>query len=127
VGAPNAAGDRWETIVTVENNKGVQITPEGVVKLEIQPDGSMRASSDQPVKMDLGTIRSVGIRNLVHVESHAITRVAGSVSHYVRFFGGGALRFAYNDRGQLIELVCELLSVTTQDGEVLVDVQRRVD
>lgn len=52
----------------------------------------------------LATIRSVGIADLTHVQSHHINRIAGSTSHVVHFIGGGLLRFAYSEQGKLIEL-----------------------
>jgi hypothetical protein len=56
------------------------------------------------VKLDLAAIEGVGIHNVIEVESHQINRVLGSTSHYIRFHGGGEVRFAYNDQGKLIEL-----------------------
>ncbi|HEX7639953.1 MAG TPA: hypothetical protein VF457_16265 [Burkholderiaceae bacterium] len=49
-------------------------------------------------------ITTVGISNLCTIESHAVTRIANSTSHYVRFLGGGDLRFAFTDQGELLEL-----------------------
>jgi hypothetical protein len=49
-------------------------------------------------------LSKVGIADLTEVESHQITRIAGSTSHVVRFFGGGFVQFAYNSRGELIDL-----------------------
>jgi hypothetical protein len=61
-------------------------------------------SKNRDVKLDLETIESVGIHNLLEVETHQITRVVGSTSHFVRFHGGGEVSFAYNHQGKLIEL-----------------------
>jgi len=36
--------------------------------------------------------------------SHQINHIAGSTSHVVHFIGGGRLCYAYNGRGQIIEV-----------------------
>lgn len=77
--------------------------PEGTATLKTAADGSVLASSDKPINIDLGHIEAVGIRNLVDVESHEITRVAGMTSHFIRFFGGGEVIFAFNEQGKIIE------------------------
>ena len=55
------------------------------------------------VHIGLHYVQSVGLENLCDVQSHTINRIANSTSHVVRFFGGGHVQFAYNDRGQLLE------------------------
>jgi hypothetical protein len=56
------------------------------------------------ITAELSAIKSVGIADLADVQSHEIVRIFGSVSHHVRFVGGGELRFAYNTRSELLEL-----------------------
>lgn len=51
-----------------------------------------------------GAIQTVTIADLAEVQSHDVFRIVGSTSHVVRFVGGGELRYAYNDRGQVIAL-----------------------
>ena len=53
---------------------------------------------------ELPLLTSVGIHNLTEVKTHDIVRVAGIASHFVQFLDGGYLRFAINERGQLLEL-----------------------
>jgi len=75
------------------------------------PDGSVAASSDQSVDLDLGHIDAIGIRKLVDIESHEITRVAGMTSHHIRLYGGGEVILAFNEQGQIIN--CRGLEVET--------------
>jgi hypothetical protein len=69
---------------------------------------------------ELPVITSVGLCNLCEVLSHDVVRVAGITSHSVCFVDGGQLRFAYSDRGELIELHCVGAGVAvSKDGRVI--------
>lgn len=69
---------------------------------------------------ELPTVTSVALANLCEVHSHDVLRVAGMVSHSVRFVDGGQLRFAYNTRGELVDLHCRGVCVAmTPDGCVM--------
>ena len=64
--------------------------------------------------VSLDEIRAVRVEDLSQVLEHRIARILSSTSHVVRFIGGGELRYAYNSRGQVIEL-----SATGVKGAVL--------
>ena len=96
----------------------------------VNPDGSVAISTHSGELIDIGKegetsiglkkISSVGIYNLMEVENHAITNIVGSVSHYVRFFGGGEVRFAYNNSGQLIELAAtNVIATVSSESEIM--------
>jgi len=72
------------------------------------------------VVLDLAVLRSVGVANLAQVQSHQITSLAGSTSHVLHFVGGGLLRYAYNQRGDLIELSGHRLSGRVNADNALV-------
>jgi hypothetical protein len=91
------------TIETREDGSTVVRTPGG---------GLLDLSKDRKATLDLETIQSVGIQNVVEVETHQIARIAGSTSHFIRFHGGGEVRFAYNQQGKLIELSAEHCAFT---------------
>ena len=55
-------------------------------------------------QVSLDEIRAVRVEDLSQVLEHRIARIVGSTSHVIRFIGGGELRYAYNSRGQVIEL-----------------------
>lgn len=57
-----------------------------------------------PSHVSLDEIRAVRVEDLSQVLEHRIARIMGSTSHVIRFIGGGELRYAYNSRGQVIEL-----------------------
>lgn len=82
--------------------------------------GARFTRSQNQLLAELPVITSVGLCNVCEVRSHDVVRVAGFVSHCVSFLDGGELRFAYSDRGELIELHCLGISVAvTQDGRVM--------
>ncbi|MBK8760298.1 MAG: hypothetical protein IPM03_07660 [Sulfuritalea sp.] len=54
-------------------------------------------------EISIGRIKAVSIANLLDVETHNIHNIANSVSHFLRFRGGGELRFSYNQSGQILE------------------------
>lgn len=65
---------------------------------------------------------AVTIADIGDVLRHDVVRIARSTSHTVRFVGGGVLRYAYNDRGELIELSTQHLRVLARgDGRVVVE------
>ena len=69
------------------------------------PSGALFTRNAQgDVLANLPQIKSVGITDLTQVLGHQIVCTVGLVSHHVRFAGGGELRYAYNTRGELIEL-----------------------
>ncbi|WP_157265997.1 hypothetical protein [Azohydromonas aeria] len=82
--------------------------------------GARLTRSDGQIRAELPVVTSVGLCNLCEVRSHEVVRVAGMASHSVRFIDGGQLRFAYNDRGELVELVCLGVGVALgKDGRVM--------
>jgi len=89
---------RESLIASVEQGK------DGSATVRTTTGGTMQVDKERNVTLDLETITAVGIKNLSEVETHQINRVMGSISHFVRFHGGGEVRFAYNHEGKLIEL-----------------------
>lgn len=57
-----------------------------------------------PITVNTSNIKSVGIKNLLDIESHFIQTILNSRSHVIKFTNGGLLQFAYNKKGKLIEL-----------------------
>jgi hypothetical protein len=83
---------------------------------------SLRATLDRQgnITATLPVITSVGIADLADVQSHNIVRIVGSVSHHVRFVGGGELCYVYNTRGELIELSAVNVKVSISSQHRLV-------
>ena len=81
-------------------------------------DGSLQATLST-------SIRKVGIGNLCDIESHAITRIANSTSHFVRFIGGGDLQYAFTDKGELLQLSGHGIQFSITD-EGVVDASRHL-
>lgn len=97
--------------------KPIRILPGGQVTTRENADGSVSVTSKQPVSLHIESIKSVGIENLVDVEVHAINRLFNSVSHYIKFFGGGEVRFSYNSEGSLLEFAASKVDACITNGE----------
>jgi hypothetical protein len=69
----------------------------------------------------LECVDAVTVSDLQWVEQHTITRVFNSVSHFIRFVGGGELRFAFSFEGDLLELSGVGVEMSSMhDGETLI-------
>ena len=98
-------------------------------KIKTNPDGSLSVETaagaaitmgDDGISINLEEIKSVGIKNVIDVEVHQINTIVGSRSHYIRFNGGGEVKFAYNQKGQLIEFSGKNVSLNlTPENELL--------
>jgi hypothetical protein len=70
-------------------------------------------------QVSLDEIRAVRVEDLSQVLDHRIARIMGSTSHVIRFIGGGELRYAYNSRGQVIELSATGVKGAVSPGRVV--------
>lgn len=107
-----------------EEPKPIKVQSSGQVTNRANPDGSVSLSGKQPVSLHIASIKSVGIENLVDVEIHAINTLFNSVSHYIKFFGGGEVRFSYNAEGELLEFTATNVDALITNGERII-LQRR--
>lgn len=93
---------------------------DGTVSIATATGDSIEIDGKGVACVHLKQIRSVGIHNLADVESHNINNIVGSISHYVRFVGGGEVRFVYNANGQLIELSANnVITTVSQNNEIV--------
>jgi hypothetical protein len=74
---------------------------------------------DGDLEFSLESIATVGVEDLRWVEQHAISRVYNSISHFIRFVGGGEVRFAFSLDGDLLELSCTGAAMIIRDGNRL--------
>jgi hypothetical protein len=100
--------------------KPVHFQSEGKLEFRDNPDGSKTGTSDKPVSMHIDSIKAVGVENLVDIEVHNINTVFGSVSHYIRFHGGGEVRFSYNAKGEILEFTAQRVDAQILNGERLI-------
>ncbi|NOT20214.1 MAG: hypothetical protein HOP24_08100 [Sideroxydans sp.] len=100
-----------------EKPKPFTMKPEGNMTMKIGPDGAISTSTDKPLEINLQNIKSVGVENLVDIETHEISRLFNSVSHFIKFFGGGEVKFAYNLEGKLLEFSTHHVTLSIQNGE----------
>ena len=72
-----------------------------------------------PYQVCLDEIGAVGIEDLAQVLEHRIARAAGRTSHWLRFVGGGELRYTVDGRGQVVELCATGIRGAVSHGRVL--------
>ena len=97
--------------------KPFQVQSDGKMTRTENPDGSLSLHSKKDVALHIESIKAVGIENLVDVEVHSINRLFNSVSHYIKFFGGGEVRFSYNTQGELLEFTATHVDATVAGGD----------
>jgi hypothetical protein len=81
------------------NKKPIEVTPENTMDVFTNSDGVLVFSSKDSICVDLTSIKSVGIENIVDIDKHEITPLFDSVSHYIKFRGKGEVQFSYNLNG----------------------------
>jgi hypothetical protein len=92
------------------NDQIVHITPSGT---------SIKRVGEDHLHIDFKNIKSVGVKNIIDVEFHAVNTVLNSRSHLIRFRNGGEVMFAYNDKGCLIELIAKGVDLTLSSSDEL--------
>ena len=101
-------------------DSSTQTGSKGAFSAQTSTGAKVTKRADGRHTIDIRNVRAVGIRNVVDVETHEITTVANSRSHFVRFLGGGELRFAYSNTGQLLKFDWDNLNfVLTPDDELV--------
>jgi len=98
----------------------VRIQPGGKMTKRENPDGSMSVSSKEHLTLEMDSIKSIGIENIVDVEVHSINKAFGAVSHYIKFHGGGEIRFSFNAKGELLEFSANDVAADVKDGERII-------
>jgi hypothetical protein len=71
------------------------------------PNGSLSFDNEGNVSVEAVRAPCIGIANLAQVVDYriaAIAAIAGSISYHVRFHNGGELNYAFNEKGELLEL-----------------------
>ena len=103
-----------------DKHKPIKLNSDGEIERKVDPDGTERVTSKKPVSMHMESITAVGIENIVEVEQHTINKAFGSVSHLVKFRGGGEIRFSYNAKGDILEFSTKNVDAHVADGTRLV-------
>lgn len=102
------------------NDANIKLNPDGSASFSTKSGGVYAIDKQGNVSINLQRIESVGIHNLADVAEHNIERVAGLISHFVRFVDGGEARFAYNTQGQLVDLSAANVGVSVSNqNEIL--------
>jgi len=105
-----------ENLMSNHNEQKIQITPSGA---------SIKHVDQNNLHFDLKNIKSVGVKNIIDVEFHAVNTILKSRSHLIRFRNGGEVAFAYNDTGCLIDLYAVGVDLTlSQNNELMFSIRR---
>ncbi|MGZ3241370.1 MAG: hypothetical protein ACXWJK_14030 [Burkholderiaceae bacterium] len=102
------------------HNYKVQKHHDGSITVGLRDGSIVELGADGNISATLPVITAVGIKNLGEVESHAITTIAGSRSHVVKFTNGGLLQFAFNNQSEIIELSASKLQGMLVNGNEMV-------
>jgi len=83
---------------------------------------TVRQISGDHAHIDFQRIKSIGVKNILDIESHRINTVLNSRSHLIKFSNGGELIFSYNSKGELIDFKAQGIAIfVNQYDEVLAD------
>jgi hypothetical protein len=102
------------------NKKPIEVTPENTMDVFTNSDGVLVFSSKDSICVDLTSIKSVGIENIVDIDKHEITPLFDSVSHYIKFRGKGEVQFSYNLNGILLELATTDVHIVIRHSENII-------
>lgn len=69
-----------------------------------RPDGSVTVDEQGYVAFDLYRAPGIGIADMAEIVDFRIAAIAGSISYHVRFCNGGELNYAFNRKGELLDL-----------------------
>jgi hypothetical protein len=72
-----------------------------------------------PCQICLDEIRAVGVEDLAQIVEHRIDRLPGRTVHWLRFVGGGELRYAVDGRGQVVTLCATGIRGSVSPGRIL--------
>ena len=108
-----------------EPGSPVKLNADGTVSISTAAGDVIEIDENGKANVNLKKIEAVGIHNLADVESHNINTIVGSISHYVRFVGGGEVRFVYNAGGKLIELSATGVITTVSHNNEIVFMRKK--
>ena len=80
----------------------------------------IKRMNPEHVHVDFKSIKSVGLENILDVDSHNINTILNSRSHFIKFRNGGELTFAYNANGELIDLCAKKVSLFISNNDELI-------
>ncbi|MDP1956248.1 MAG: hypothetical protein Q8K71_17430 [Polaromonas sp.] len=106
----------------------VEISDDGSLTVTTKGGAVYKIDKDGKPTIDLKTLKGISIGNLIDVVDYQITRVAGIISHFVRFVDNGVLEFAYNTNGKLVSMSMERLEIAISvDNYVTVSKHKHPD
>lgn len=94
--------------------------PQGKITLREGADGPERVIDGKSLTLKFDTIKAIGLANVTEVETHNINRAFGSVSHYIKFIGGGEVRFSYNAKGEILEFTATNAAAQVLNRDTLI-------
>ncbi|QBC43597.1 hypothetical protein [Iodobacter fluviatilis] len=99
-----------------DNDESVKILPSNKMEISRKSDGTVLCYSEGSIEVELKSIKSIGIENIIDIEKHEIINLFDSVSHYMRFHGGGEVQLSYNLDGRLLDLEITNVLIVVNEG-----------
>ncbi|MEQ5724261.1 hypothetical protein ABN356_02780 [Providencia rettgeri] len=81
-----------------------------------KPPIGVTVISSESLSINIKKILSIGIENIIDVESHNINKLYGSTSHFIKFKNGGHVELSYNEDGKLLDFSIHNLKTIVRDG-----------
>ena len=97
----------------------ISLKDDGTTSVITKAGSAIEIDANGCIKANLSSIKSVGIHNLIDVQTYNMTIAAGMTSHFVRFRDGGEVSFAYNDAGKLVNFSATKVAFTLRKGNEL--------
>lgn len=76
--------------------------------------------NDDGMSFDIKRIASVGIENIMDLQSYGLSRRDGRVMHLIEFIGGGTCEMTYSEAGKLEVFSGHSISLSFKPGDHLV-------
>ncbi|MDW5419263.1 hypothetical protein R6242_22070 [Iodobacter sp. CM08] len=98
------------------DDESVKILPSHEMGISKRADGTVLCYSEDSIEIELKSIKNIGIENIIDIEKYEIINLFDSVSHYMKFHGGGEVQLSYNLDGRLLDLEITNVFIVVKEG-----------
>ena len=102
-------------------DKTIIIHDDGSMTVEMDDGRKFNMDAQGNTNIDLRSIKSVGIKNIVDLTQYTITQHEGLVVHTILYNNGGRVSFSYDTSGKLEKFSCTKASLSiSKDNEIMI-------
>ncbi|MES2742976.1 MAG: hypothetical protein V4754_18795 [Pseudomonadota bacterium] len=106
---------------TYKTKLGTVIQDDSGFRLTMLNGGKIHLGSDGGIDVDMPIVKRMEIADITQVLSHQINRYHDTVSHVIRFIGGGTFSCVYDSCGKMVEMSSrQLRQKISSDGVLTV-------